>query len=242
MWIHALPDGSGAAAAALVSPPGTGHEAVINSCCVDSSHAYHRPVISDSIPWKDELLKIADRLEAKTVQQRWTERSGFLVERDVMVSAYAIRKLIEAYKVSDSLRDKQVPVNQFDMTGAKPPDWYTRVEFWEFYDMESPRGGVLSLRELCNQIIHSWMWEISANEHTHLFDGFFVSSDRESRKRLFFVSAGTYIERCREIGNEDIYRKEWLFGDDGQFAMGEILGRPYGPPADEPPNGTAVSH
>ncbi|MFI6779300.1 hypothetical protein [Nocardia sp. NPDC050412] len=186
-------------------------------------------MISDSIPWKDELLKIANRLEAKTMQKRWPERSGFLVERDVMLSAYAIRKLIEAFKLSDALRDKQFPVEQFDMIGPKAPDWYTRVEFWEFYDMDNPSPHLLTLRELCNQIIHSWMWQISADEHTNLFDGFLVSSDRESRKRLFFVNATTYIERCREIGNEDVYSKEWRVRSDGQFTFGAILGRPKAP-------------
>jgi glycerol kinase len=58
-------------------------------------------MIGDSVPWKDELLKIADRLENRKTQRRWTERTGFLAERDIMVSAYAIRKLLEARKVSD---------------------------------------------------------------------------------------------------------------------------------------------
>ena len=52
-------------------------------------------VISDSIPWKDELLKIADRLERRKVQRRWVERTSFLVERDIMISAYALRKLLK---------------------------------------------------------------------------------------------------------------------------------------------------
>ncbi len=63
-------------------------------------------MIDDSIPSKDELVKVADRLEAKTEQKRWTERTGYLIEQDFMVSAYAIRKLIDAHKVSDKLRQR----------------------------------------------------------------------------------------------------------------------------------------
>jgi hypothetical protein len=51
-------------------------------------------VIDDSIPFEDELVEVADRMDAKTKQKRWTDRTGYLIERDFMVSAYAIRKLI----------------------------------------------------------------------------------------------------------------------------------------------------
>ena len=53
-----------------------------------------RRVIDDSIPFEDELVEVADRMDAKTKQKRWTDRTGYLIERDFMVSAYAIRKLI----------------------------------------------------------------------------------------------------------------------------------------------------
>jgi hypothetical protein len=41
-------------------------------------------MIDDSIPWKADLIKVAYRLQAKTKQRRWTERTGYLIERDVM--------------------------------------------------------------------------------------------------------------------------------------------------------------
>jgi hypothetical protein len=57
-----------------------------------------RRVISDSIPWREQLLTVADTLKRRKVQRRWTERTSFLVERDIMVSAYAVRKLNEAHQ------------------------------------------------------------------------------------------------------------------------------------------------
>ena len=62
-------------------------------------------MIDDSFPWKDELVKIADRLEAKTKQKRWTDRTGYLIERDFMVGAYTMRKLIESHTVSRRASD-----------------------------------------------------------------------------------------------------------------------------------------
>jgi hypothetical protein len=67
-------------------------------------------VISDSEPWKAELLKTADRLDRRSIQERWTDRSGFLVERDIMLGAYAIRKLLDTpAKISDEARRAKCP-------------------------------------------------------------------------------------------------------------------------------------
>lgn len=44
-------------------------------------------MIGDSVPWKDELFRVADRLEKKSRQKQRTERTSFLVERDTMTAA-----------------------------------------------------------------------------------------------------------------------------------------------------------
>ena len=69
--------------------------AAVCLCSIESlaSHGYppgrqnesrYRP---HSIPWKHELRKMAAALERRAGMRRWTERTGFLVERDVMLLA-----------------------------------------------------------------------------------------------------------------------------------------------------------
>lgn len=74
-------------------------------------------MIQDSVPWKEELLRIAIRLERRRTQERWADRSGYLVERDVMVSSYTIRKLVEATKVSDKLVGRSFTVAMYPLIG-----------------------------------------------------------------------------------------------------------------------------
>jgi len=69
-------------------------------------------MIDDSIPWKEDLLRVADTLERRKNQARWMARTSFLVERDTMTAAYAVRKLIQAHKVSDELRREGVQVRR----------------------------------------------------------------------------------------------------------------------------------
>lgn len=148
--------------------------------------------------------RVADVLEKRTTQRRWTERTSYLVERDVMIGAYAIRRLSESHKVSDELRSKSVAVRRYDLSGD-PVDVWNRDEFYKHYHMSAPKDVDLSLDDLCNQVIHSWTWMLSATESPpHRFDGIFVSSDRARRQHLYFVSAANLIRLFRAVGADDI--------------------------------------
>ncbi len=161
-------------------------------------------MIWDSIPWKADLLRVADSLERRTAQRRWSERTSFLVERDVMNAAYALRKLIEARKVSDELAAETVPAREHTLIG-RPVDVWNRHEFYAHYDMEHTQSVQLALADFCNQVIHSWVWMLSVTkEPPHLFDGIFVSSDRTRRRCVYFLAAAALVRVFRAVADDDI--------------------------------------
>jgi hypothetical protein len=136
-------------------------------------------VSEDASQWKDELVAVAYRLEAKTKQARWTDRTGFLIERDFIVSAYAMRKLIGSRDVSSELRKRHFPVRRYD-----------------------GRRGALSVKKLCYEIMHSSPFTFFVGETADLFDGIYVSSDRDKNSHVYLVLASDYIALCSDIGNE----------------------------------------
>ena len=161
-------------------------------------------VIDDSIPWKEDLLRVADVLERRTRQRRWTERTSFLVERDVMNGAYAVRKLNEARKISDELAAETVACRRHTLTG-RPVDIWNRHAFYEHYDMEHPESVALALAGFCNQVIHSCVWMLSATEDPpHQFDGIYVSSDRARKRHVYFMPADSLISVFRSVGSDDV--------------------------------------
>jgi hypothetical protein len=160
-------------------------------------------VIADSIPWKEDLLRVANALEKRKGQIRWTERTTFLVERDAMTAAYAVRKLIEAHKLSDEVLRGGVPVRSHKLIG-EPVDIWNRDEFYQHYDMEQAQNETLALTEFCNQIIHSWVWMPSADDETDRFDGIYVSSDRARKEHIYFVSVDVLVTVFRTVGHDDI--------------------------------------
>lgn len=171
-------------------------------------------MISDSIPWRDELLKVADRLERKSLQTRWTERSSFIVERDIMTSAYAIRRLLEAGKVSRTTYATAVPVLSHTARGVRPDMW-NRHKLEELYDLDAPRKAQLSLRKYCNQLIHSYVWGINADEHSGFFNGVFAASEKDCRDQVFFVPVKSMVDVCRRIGGEEIWGSNLLRDNSG---------------------------
>jgi hypothetical protein len=160
-------------------------------------------VIDDSIPWKDELVRVADRLEAKTRQKRWTDRTGYLIERDFMVSAYAMRKLSGSHKVSDERRQRQIPVRRFDLRG-RPPDQRFPADIADSYDFENGRRWTLSVVNLCHEILDSFVFAFCCGETADLFDGIYVSSDRHKDECVYLILASDFIALCCDIGAEDV--------------------------------------
>ena len=157
-------------------------------------------MIDDVLPWKDELVKIADRLEAKTKQKRWTGRTGYLIERDFVVSAYVMRKLIDSHEVTDEIKQRQIPVRRFD-SRRKPPDPQP-ADIADVYDLENGRRLTFSVVNLCHEIINSVVFEFFVGETPDLFDGVLVSSDRHQNQHIHLVLASDFIALCNDIGVE----------------------------------------
>lgn len=187
-------------------------------------------MITDSIPWKEELGRVADRLEKRQVQVRWTDRTSYLVERDVMVAAFSVRKLHEARKISDELVSKPVTVWQCQARNQGPDIW-TRVEPWAHYDLENREAKSLSLINFCNQIIHSWNWMLSATEtRPHRFDGIFISSDFDRRKAVYFVSVDVLVNVFRAVDSDDVLSWEMRADENGERQITRVLARTPGCP------------
>ena len=70
-------------------------------------------MIRESGPWKAELLRDADLIERWAKKTVESERRSTLLERKVFVSAYAIRRLNEAVRISSRFRQVTLPVIRY---------------------------------------------------------------------------------------------------------------------------------
>jgi hypothetical protein len=115
-----------------------------------------------------------------------------------MIGFYSIRKLIEAHKISDELRDRPVPLRVYPWTGRDVTymNW-DKIDL--NYDLESPVSLQQSVAWIANQLVHSFVFMANCNERGGL-ESILFNSDHTSRKHLYEVAIdqliGTYQESC----------------------------------------------
>ena len=148
------------------------------------------------MPWRDELVRVAGRLETKTKQARWTNRTDYLIERDFVVGAYAMRWLLESGQVSDDALHR-IPVRRFDSGAMRP---IAPGDLTVSYDFEGSRRDELSVADLCHQILRNVALTFYAGETADLFDGVFVGSDDYSAD-VYLVLASDFIALCEDVAN-----------------------------------------
>lgn len=178
-------------------------------------------MIYDSSPWKKELLRAANKLERSQRTKKWTERIAFIIEREVMLGAFAIRRLNEARKISDRMARQSVPVRRHELT-SNPPDIWDAVEPWKQFDLTTSTSEELTLSKFCNQIIHSWSWLVSGEE-TGMFDGIYVTSDRDRTRYLYFIHVETLIGTFRRTGKDDIVEMKMKRNKKGERIFYDLL-------------------
>lgn len=182
-------------------------------------------MIWESYYWRQDLLKLAKKLEARTKQKRFPERSLVNFDKEIFMAFYIVRKLAEAKKLSDSITNSALPAYSSPALG-KSVHFFNWDRIDELYDFEKQKRQSLSLAFVCNQIIHSYIFLPCFDENSRLC-GIFFSSDKERNKRLFYLDISEVIRLLREIGNDEVPGREYVFDEEkGDYTMTEIPREP----------------
>ena len=149
--------------------------------------------------WKDALVKAASDLRRRRKQTRWVDASFARLEQRVMLGFYGVRKLRDSRRISDRLRYRSVPLDEFTPTG-RTIDYLNRIDIDEIYDLDSPNATTKPLEFVCNQIIYSYIFTPGFNEEGFLEDLFFAS-DRQKDSKVFRISIDEIVSIFEEVGN-----------------------------------------
>ena len=164
-------------------------------------------MIWDSTPWKDELLRSAEWLSRVERQRRLTQKSLFLVEREIVMGCYVIRKLIDAFKVSDLTKQLTCKAKNFrNLKLVNCSNWH-RLD--QLYDLEHGKAGSIEVRMLCNQVVHSYVF--LAGENGHAERGIYLASDRSRNREITFVPLKEIIRIFRTIGQDYPNEMHWIW-------------------------------
>lgn len=117
---------------------------------------------------------------------------------------YAIRKLIEAKKLTDALVAKQIPVWEFPATG-KSVHLYNWHHIDRLYELEKSKKTQIDVLYLCHQFVHSYIFLLSLDDKRRL-NGVFLSSDRKRTSCLYHVEITAVIELFGAVGRNYPYK------------------------------------
>ncbi len=156
-------------------------------------------MIWESSFWKSDIIKLAKQLEKRRKQKKWFDTSFANAEKEIMVSAFMIRKLFDSHKIKENIEKKEIDIiyyksseNKINILKRLSPEKYFKLE--EQYEKK------ISIRKICDQIIHSYIFTLLRNEEKKL-QAFWVSSDYIKFNELFEINIDDYIEILFFIGN-----------------------------------------
>ncbi len=174
-------------------------------------------MISDSAPWKRDLLAIATRLETVSKARRPSHRRLIDLEKDIFVGCYIVRKLIKAHLVSTATKDLDVPTVAYPARAKRTTliNWH-KVD--ELFDFSKGDRRAFRLLVLCNAVIHSFVYLPIATSKSGPVKKFLIASDRQRRKSLFEVNLLDVSSAFGIVGNDYPANVQMTFNDEqGDF-------------------------
>ena len=173
-------------------------------------------MIYESSVWKRELKKELTtfrKLVAKidlSGEPGIPDNINLKVEKFFFVSAFIIRKLNEANKLSDELNEIKIPVVQHKRINKDHKIHFMNNHNPErFYKLEGGSNSLIGLAVLCNILIHSFIFKVvvSNAEETdgkETVIGILVNSDYSKDKALYHIALEDFIKIIEETINDNI--------------------------------------
>ena len=175
-------------------------------------------MIFESYPWRLQLLDIKEEIQdintKENIESNY-EYTRFILEKDIFLSAFIIRKLIDCKsKVIDKLRDYTFKVRTYQP--IKRVDFFHRWSGDGCFDLEKSSEIHVNEKLICNSLIHSYVFWTELKEENGPVQGFYVSSDKDRNKILYRVNMEDYIGFLNLAVNSEVLDQEIKFDEKKQ--------------------------
>jgi hypothetical protein len=152
--------------------------------------------------WKEDLRSHAKRLEPQRTPRRWSERAVVNFEKELMVSFFMVRALLEREKLSKKVTDHVVPVARSPWNGTP----VTKLNYWcvdELYDFDQTREIMVSLNFVSNQFVHARAI-FSGRDKSRNWSEVLVCSDYEKKKAVYVVALSDIRTVFRLVAGDSV--------------------------------------
>jgi hypothetical protein len=161
--------------------------------------------------WKEELMRIARSLRPSPKPRRWTERSHCIVERDIMIGFFIVRRLVELTKVSRKVRDLSMHVYSAPSHG-KRVTLLNRGDLEELYDIPNERKQTKKPLYLSNQFIHAYTSFVTRDEDRN-WESIFVVSDYDRNDCIWRVPISEIRALFMSAARDHVYSASFTYNE-----------------------------
>ena len=153
------------------------------------------------------LAKYADRFDRHPVLNRIVERKEYIAERDLLLSAFIVRTLFEAGKLSDEMTDYELSIVSYPATSKntnKLMPLLRRIPGDDLYDYDRPSQLNIPGRWFVNQLIHAAVipcFDFGDNTRPAAF---MVVSDRFAQECLYRCELDVWVKFVREVVHDEV--------------------------------------
>ena len=131
------------------------------------------------------------------------EKAWVRLERFVFWSAFVIRKLAEAKKLSDEFEAERFRVTVFPRIDPDDPqDFMNADKIDRFYDLGHPTSRAVAPLWITSQLIHSFVYMPEAEDGPPL--GLYFNSDRSRRDSLFHIEWAEFERLIRAVADDGV--------------------------------------
>ena len=162
--------------------------------------------------WKEELERIARSIRYVPNPPRWTERAVCVVERDISIGFFIIRRLVELHKLSRKTKDHKVKIY-----GHRRNETHlNNRNHWDLerhYNLDNDVPILKSVQYISNQFIHASVSFVVRDETRNWSDVLLVSDfDRNDQiwrvpiseiRDLFLLASNDYPAQISMIYNDE---------------------------------------
>jgi len=135
--------------------------------------------------WKEELQRIAKSIRRVKHPPRWSVRRACVIERELMVGFFIVRRMIELNKISAKMINK--PISVFSCPALMPVNKLNAHRRWETYDLNNEVRCSRNLVYITNQFIHSYSSGVLRDE-TGNWGDVYIGSDYERNKCIWRIA------------------------------------------------------
>ena len=153
----------------------------------------------ESYYWKEDLLGYSKQFKPVSKPPRWTERVQVNFEKNVTISFFMIRKLIESTKFSSKTTKYKARIFRSPCVGKVNNLNFSDID--ELYNLDNEQPVSKNVNFLCNQFIHGGAI-YAYREKNRNWGGIYTCSDFEREKYVYRIPISEIIKVLEVTGND----------------------------------------